>query len=142
MGTKFSYQTINVKLCYRNVNGKSFYHVIIPEGERFSWNDFVKLKDYLRSKFSNNFNKTLYLAGTPRWHDGGKVSYVKDQPVFEYLCTAKELITEIDLFAKNQLSLGEFQFAFATVDYDFVASMKEVPLDVLMQAGETFSDFN
>lgn len=142
MGTKFSYQLINVKLCFRNSNGKTLYHVIVPEGERFGWNDFVKLKEYLRSKFPNNYNKTLYLAGTPRWHEGGQVSYVKDQPVFEYACSLKDLISEIEFFAKNRLTMGEYEFVFSTVDYDFISTMKEVPLDILMQAGETFADLN
>jgi len=136
MGEKWNYQIINVKLCYRSFNGKQIYHVIIPEGERFKWNDFMKLKDHLRSKFVNTYNKELYLAGTPRWFEEGTTSYVKDQPVFEYDCDAKDLMAAITAFSKEHLNLGDRKFDYATIDYDFIASMKEVPLD-MMHAGET-----
>lgn len=136
MGEKWSFQKISVKLCYRKYKGTTLYHVIIPEGERFKWSDFLKLKDHLRSKFSNSYNKNLYLAGTPRWFEDGTTTYTKDQPVFEYSCDPKDLIKEINAFAKNHLNLGDREFVFSTIDYDFVAAMKEVPLDML-HAGET-----
>ena len=136
MGTQWNYQNINVKLCYRSVGSGQRYHVIVPEGERFSWNDFVSLKDFLRSKFPNSYNKELYLAGTPRWFAEGKTTYQKDQPVFEYNCSSTELIAAIEEFATTRLDLGDRQFSFATIDYDFISAMKEVPLDMI-HAGET-----
>jgi len=139
MGTQWSYQIINVKLCYRNVDNQQLFHVIVPEGERFRWQDFMSLKDYLRSKFKNSYNKELYLAGSPRWFDEGSTTYAKDQPVFEYQCNAKDLIVAIEEFAKTQLNLGEYAFSFANIDYDFISAMKEVPLD-MMHAGETFHE--
>jgi len=136
MGEKWNHLIINVKLCYRSVNGKQKYHVIIPEGERFKWDDFMKLKNNLRSKFPSNYNKELYLAGTPRWFEEGSTSYTKDQPVFEYDCEAKDLMEAITAFAQTDLNLGDRKFAYSTIDYDFVSSMKEVPLDML-HIGET-----
>jgi len=136
MGEKWNYQVINVKLCYRYAETTKLYHVIVPEGERFSWNNFMSLKDFLRSTFPNKYNKELYLAGTPRWFEEGKTTYQKDQPVFEYVCDSVELIKAIESFAKNNLNLGDYQFSFSTIDYDFVSSLKEVPLD-MMHVGET-----
>jgi len=139
MGIKWNYQVINVKLCFRLVGDMMQYHVIVPEGERFSWNNFVQLKDYLRSKFPNTYNKELYKAGSPRFFDKGDAVYVKDQPVFEYVCQLQELIDAIKHFATNQLDLGEYEFSFATIDYDYVSSLKEASLDMI-HAGETFLD--
>lgn len=140
MGTQWNYQNINVKLCYRYAGLEKRFHVIVPEGERFSWNDFMSLKDYLRSRFTNNYNKELYLAGTPRWFEEGNTTYQKDQPVFEYKCESEDLIKAIEEFAVNNLNLGDYKFSFSTIDYDFVASLKEVPLDMI-HAGETI-EFN
>jgi len=143
MGTVWNYQIINVKLCYRTVGTQVKYHVIVPEGERFSWRDFVSLKNHLTSKFPNTYNKELYLAGSPRWFDEGQTTYAKDQPVFEYVCTEAELREAIENFAKTNLDLGDYQFSFATIDYDFISALKEmkdVPLD-MMHAGETLSGF-
>jgi hypothetical protein len=137
MGTKWNYQSINVKLCYRSVGDKKLFHVIVPEGDRFGWTDFIKLKNHLRSKFSNMINKELYTAGTPRLLEDGGTSYEKDQPVYEYNCDVKSLIEVIESFAKTSLDLGEYEFSFSTIDYDYVSLMKGVPLDNL-PAGETF----
>ena len=139
MGTKWNYQSINVKLCYRVVGGIQLFHVIVPEGDRFSWNDFIKLKNHLRSKFSNTINKDLYTAGTPRLLEDGGTSYDKDQPVYEYKCAIKDLMESIESFAKASLDLGEYEFSFSTIDYDYVSLMRGVPLENL-QSGETFGD--
>lgn len=138
MGTKWNHQIINVKLCYRMVGDKQVYHVIVPEGERFNWQDFMKLKDYLRSKFHNTYTKELYLAGTPRWFEEGQTTYTRDQPVFEYYCDAKHLTDAIETFSKENLDLGDRQFSFSTIDYDYISALKDVPLDMI-HAGETLS---
>ena len=132
MGTKFIDNQINVKLCYRESRGSLRYHVIVPEGQRFNYHDFLKLKDHLKRQFSNFYNKSLYLAGTPRWYEEGKSTPDKDQPVFEYFCEKEDLQRAIETFGKTHLA--EYEFSFATVNYDFVSELKEVPLDIVEQS--------
>jgi len=139
MGTKWNHQIINVKLCYRQEESHTLYHVIIPEGDRFSWRDFVRLKDHLRSKFKNRYNTNLYKAGTPRFFEWDEPTYTKDQPVYEYLCELKDLVNAIKEFSTNALNLGEYEFSFSTIDYDYVSSLKNFSLDMI-HAGETLLD--
>jgi len=135
MGEKKNDQTINIKLCYRIVNNKQRFHVNIPDGARFEREDFLKLKDHLRRTFSdNNYNKALYLAGTPRWFEEGQPKYTRDQPVFEYGCKLEEIREAITDFTQTSLKFKDRKFSYSTIDYDFVSAMKEVPLDMIHEA--------
>jgi len=112
MGQKWNYQIITFKLFYRTVDGNFLYHLTGPEKDsRIGYNDFISLKNHLRSKFSNEYRTDLY----------------PDQPVFEYNCDVDDLKKTISEFIDAKLDLVECDLSFSVIDYDYVTEMKLTP---------------